>query len=95
MSTTRKLARAEAEITRLKVELLALGPLAAAAAELRDACAWQRGATDAAALTAVDRAIDAVCAAVDARQPSDPPPATAEEVAGFLAYAWPGDEVAS
>jgi hypothetical protein len=99
VSTTTALARAEAEITLLKVELLALGPVVAAATELRDACAWQRHASceaeDEQACTAVDRAIEAIVAAVDARQVADPPPATAEDVAGFLAMETPGDEVAS
>jgi hypothetical protein len=88
-----------AEITRLQVELLSLGPIVASARDLAEACRWQRHATCEAeegdALTAVDRAIEAVCAAVDRQGGSDPPAAAAEDVAAFLAMDAPGDEAAS
>jgi hypothetical protein len=86
---------AEAEITRLRIELLSLGPIVAAARDLAEAVRWHAASDDAAALTAVDRAIEAVCAAVDRQGGSDPPAAAAEDVAAFLAMDAPGDEVAS
>jgi hypothetical protein len=74
---------ARAEVCRLKIEIAALGPIIAAAKDLRRADTWQRGAAcesdDDAACDAVDRAIDAVCAAVDVRQSGEPPPASEVE----------------
>lgn len=73
-----------AEVRRLRIEIAALGPIAAAAVQLRDACAWQRDAASEAesdaGCEAVDRAIDAVCAAVDARQSGEAPASEVESL---------------
>jgi hypothetical protein len=75
-----KLALAEAEIVRLKVELAALGPIIAAAGDLRDADTWlahaASGSDDDAACEALDAAIEAICAAVDARRAGGAVPAS-------------------
>lgn len=87
-----------AEVRRLRIEIAArhaeiaaLAPIINAAAQLRDACTWQRNAAcesdDDAACEALDRAIDAVCAAVDARQAGEPPPSEVESLRRELSNA--------
>jgi hypothetical protein len=100
-----KLAAADAEIVRLKIEIAALGPVIAAAEEMRDLDDENERY-----LACLIVATDAICAAVDARRAGAPAPADdhadrllagfvpdapaqrPEDVAAFLAYEWPGDE---
>jgi hypothetical protein len=105
--------RLRGKITQLTIALASCGPVIAAAEELRAACAWQQRASceaeDDQACAAIDAAIDAICAAVNARRSGaqtpaqeagdrllagfvpDAPAQTAEDVAAFLAYEWPGE----
>jgi hypothetical protein len=73
-----RLAAADAEIVRLKIEIAGLGPIVAAAEDIHSACAWHQRATCVAeeeiSADAIDESLDALCQAVEARRAGEPLP---------------------